>query len=701
MSELLHTSVAFLKGVGPQKAELLAKELNIKTYGDLLDHFPHRYLDAKSVQNIAALQPSLDYVQIRGVLTSVREEGSSFKKRLVANLHDSSGSIELVWFQGASWLKKQLEAQKTYTVFGKLTYFNGKSSISHPEIELYDPLQIKIDQELQPLYPTTEKLKTRGLNNRSFGKLITTILEKLSVSDVNELLPASVLRHYGLMSKYLAYKSIHFPENVDKQQAAIRRMKWEELFVSQVKIAQLKLDHQKQQGFVFGSVGTVFNEMYNHHMPFELTNAQKRVLKEIRTDTRRGVQMNRLVQGDVGSGKTMVAFMSMLLAIDNGFQACLMAPTEILVQQHYDGIRKMCEPLGVQVAVLSGTTKAKAKREILQGLASGVIQIVIGTHSLIEDPVIFKNLGFAVIDEQHRFGVGQRAKLWKKNVLPPHILVMTATPIPRTLAMTAYGDLDVSVIDELPPGRKPISTIHRSEQARFHVMQFIREEIAKGRQAYIVYPLIDESEKLDYESLMQGYEQVKTYFPHPNYNVAMVHGKQPLVEKENNMQRFISGDAHILVATTVIEVGVNVPNASVMVIESAERFGLSQLHQLRGRVGRGSEKSYCILLTGNELSKEGRQRMAIMVQTNDGFLISEEDLKMRGPGDIYGTRQSGALDFKIADIVNDVAVVEETRTAALQILKLDPYLQHPEHQLLKRSIYVKSNVNATSWNKIS
>lgn len=701
MSELLHTSVAFLKGVGPQKAELLAKELNIKTYGDLLDHFPLRYLDAKSVQNIAALQPSLDYVQVRGILTSVREEGTSFKKRLVANLHDTTGSIELVWFQGASWLKKQLEAQKTYTVFGKLTYFNGRSSISHPEIELYDPNQLRVEQTLQPLYPTTEKLKTRGINNRSFAKLVTTVLEKLSVSDVIEVLPSSVLRHYELMSKYQAYKSIHLPENIDKQKAATRRMKWEELFFSQVKIAQLKVDRQKQQGFLFGSVGTVFNEMYQNYMPFDLTNAQKRVLKEIRIDTRLGTQMNRLVQGDVGSGKTMVAFMSMLLAIDNGFQACLMAPTEILVQQHFESIRKMCEPLGVTVQVLSGTTKTKAKKEILQGLANGNIQIVIGTHSLIEDPVIFKNLGLAVIDEQHRFGVGQRAKLWKKNILPPHILVMTATPIPRTLAMTAYGDLDVSVIDELPPGRKPISTIHRSEQARYQVMQFIREEITKGRQAYIVYPLIDESEKLDYESLMQGYEQVKTYFPHPNYNVAMVHGKQPAEEKDNNMQRFIRGEAQILVATTVIEVGVNVPNASVMVIESAERFGLSQLHQLRGRVGRGSEKSYCILLTGNELSKEGRQRMAIMVQTNDGFLISEEDLRMRGPGDIYGTRQSGALDFKIADIVNDVDIVEETRAAALQLLKLDPYLQQPDHYNIKRCIYAKNNVNATSWNKIS
>lgn len=699
MNDFLKTSIAFIKGVGPQKADLLAKELQIFTFEDLLQHFPYRYLDTQIVQSISAITPSFDYVQLRGILMNVREEGSGFKKRLVAEVVDRTGSMELVWFQGVSWVQKQIIPNTVYTVYGKISYFNGRPSISHPDIERFDPQAAS--NALQALYPSTEKLKSKGINNKTFGKLVQFVLEKLQPQHFPESIPLQYLHQYQLMSKYEAYKNIHQPATNEIGQLAIKRMKWDELFFIQIKIGQLKIHNNAQPGFIFGEVGAYFNNMFQNYMPFDLTNAQKRVLKEIRTDVKQGKHMNRLVQGDVGSGKTMVAFMSMLLAIDNGFQACMMAPTEILSQQHYASIAKMAQDLGVNVQILTGSTKTKERRQILQYLQEGVIQILIGTHALIEDPVVFKNLGLAVIDEQHRFGVGQRAKLWKKNTLPPHILVMTATPIPRTLAMTAYGDLDVSIIDELPPGRKPISTVHRSESYRPRVLQFAKEEISKGRQVYIVYPLIDESEKLAYESLIQGYEQVKMWFPHPQYNIAMVHGKMANEEKETNMKRFIDGDAHIMVATTVIEVGVNVPNASVMIIESAEKFGLSQLHQLRGRVGRGGEKSYCLLLTSNELSKEARQRMGVMVQTNDGFVIAEEDLRMRGPGDIYGTKQSGAVAFKIADIVNDVSIVEETRNAAFQILTDDPMLMKPEHFIIRNLIAKTTQGQGVTWNKIS
>lgn len=699
MSNVLQTPIAYLKGVGPQKADLLSKELGIDTFNDLLYHFPHRYIDATAVQNISDLNPSLDYIQVRGILTNLREEGTKFKKRLVAELTDRTGSLELIWFQGASWIKKQLETAKVYTAYGKVSFFNGRATISHPDIELYNPQGTH--SSIQPLYPSTEKLKAKGINNKTFGKLVLSVLEKISAQDIPEVIPAYIIQKYGLKHKFLAVSHIHNPPGLDDAHQAIRRMKWEELFFTQVKIGQLKAHNQSQPGFVFGTVGSYFNDMYEKYMPFDLTNAQKRVLKEIRNGTRSGKHMNRLVQGDVGSGKTMVAFMSMLLAIDNGFQACMMAPTEILAQQHYESIRELAGSLNAHVCLLTGSTKAKERKQIHQYLLDGTIHILIGTHALIEDTVQFKNLGLAVIDEQHRFGVGQRAKIWKKNTLPPHVLVMTATPIPRTLAMTVYGDLDVSVIDELPPGRKPITTIHRNEQFRPQVMKFIQDEIDKGRQIYIVYPLIDESEKLEYESLMAGYEQVKTWFPHPKYNIAMLHGKMPNEEKDNNMQRFAGGDAHILVATTVIEVGVNVPNASVMVIESAEKFGLSQLHQLRGRVGRGSEKSYCILLTSNEISKEARQRMGIMVQTNDGFVIAEEDLKMRGPGDIYGTKQSGTIEFKIADIVNDIEIVEATRTEAMQLLEHDPGLMKPEHVPIRYYLSQQNRQQSTNWNKIS
>lgn len=700
LDNVLDTPVEFLKGVGPLRGELLRKELNIFTFGDLLQHFPLRYIDSAFVQNIGSLSPEQEYVQLQGIITNLSEEGSSFKKRLTATLYDKTGRVELIWFQGISYIKKGIQPNTVYNVFGKLSYFNGLPTISHPEIEQYNPAAPVI-KGMQPVYSTTEKLKSKGLSNRAFAKVLQSLWEKLSPKDIPEILPDSLLKHYHLINRFEAYKQIHFPANEQYRQQAERRLKWEELLLTQLRILRLKLNHHQQAGFVFPAVGDNFNNFFEHHLPFSLTNAQKRVLKEIRQDTFSGKQMNRLVQGDVGSGKTIVALMSMLLAIDNGFQASLMAPTEILAQQHYQGIKELLAPLQIPVALLTGTVKGKERKQILEGLSKGTIPIVIGTHALVEDTVQFQNLGLAVIDEQHRFGVTQRAKLWTKNERPPHVLVMTATPIPRTLAMTVYGDLDTSVIDELPPGRKPIETIHRSENFRPKVMQFLKHEIEKGRQIYIVYPLIEESEKLDYESLKAGYEQVRAWFPDPQYRVAMVHGKQPMEERERNMERFVSGDAHILVATTVIEVGVNVPNASVMIIESAERFGLSQLHQLRGRVGRGSEKSYCILLTGYELSKESRQRMHIMTQTTDGFLIAEEDLKMRGPGDIYGTRQSGALDFKIADIIHDVDIMEETKEAAQKILSQDPLLELPQHRQLQQDVHKSRNKQVQQWSKIS
>lgn len=648
---------------------------------------------------IGQLSHEHEYVQLQGVIFNFKEEGQSFRKRVTATLYDKSGSIELIWFQGGNFVQKNIQANATYNVFGKLSFFNGQANISHPEVELYNAAAPV--NSMQPVYPSTEKLKGRGITNRSFAKLLQALFEKITANNIPEILPVEILQQYQLMSRFEAFKQIHFPANEALRQQAERRLKWEELLLSQLKILRLKLNHQQQEGFVFPNVGERFNNFFNHHLPFALTNAQKRVVREIRQDTFSGKQMNRLIQGDVGSGKTIVALMSMLLALDNGFQALLMAPTEILAQQHYQGIKELLEPLQIPVAVLTGTVKGKERKQVLAGLQDGNIPIVIGTHALVEDTVKFKNLGLAIIDEQHRFGVTQRAKLWTKNERPPHVLVMTATPIPRTLAMTVYGDLDVSVIDELPPGRKPIETIHRSENFRPKVMQFLKSEIEKGRQIYIVYPLIEESEKLDYESLKAGYEQVRAWFPDPKYRVAMVHGKQPLDEKGRNMHRFVTGDAHILVATTVIEVGVNVPNASVMVIESSERFGLSQLHQLRGRVGRGSEKSYCILLTGFEISKESRQRMSIMTQTTDGFLIAEEDLKMRGPGDIYGTRQSGALDFKIADIIHDTHIMEETKVAAMAILQNDPFLESPKYASLKAQIHNSRNKQVQQWSKIS
>lgn len=655
--------------------------MGIGTCQDLLYHFPYRYLDRTTLLQIKDINATTEWVQLSGNIYNLVEEGVGRSKRLVATLYDSSGNIELVWFQGIKWVQQQLQSQQQVIVFGKVSQFNGMYNIVHPDIE---PLPSSgVSQRMQPVYPTTERLRNLSITNRSFAKLTQSVLEKLPQYEVIDFLPPAILSKYRLMHLYHALHHIHFPKSAEDLQAARHRMKWEELFISQLKIARLRLQHSVQAGYIFEKVGDYFHQFFHHHLPFSLTKAQKRVLKEIRTDTASGKQMNRLLQGDVGSGKTIVALMTMLLALDNGFQACLMAPTEILAQQHFQGIHTLLESLNIKVAVLTGTTKGKERKEILKGLEDGSIRIVIGTHALIESAVKFQNLGMAIIDEQHRFGVNQRARLWLKNEKAPHVLVMTATPIPRTLAMTLYGDLEVSIIDELPPGRKEIVTAHRNEMQRASIMGFIREEIDKGHQAYIVYPLIEESEKLDYESLMSGYEQVKVFFPDHRYKIAMVHGRQDAAERERNMHRFVSGEAHILVATTVIEVGVNVPNASVMMIESAERFGLSQLHQLRGRIGRGSAQSYCILLTGSKLSEESKKRMSIMTATSNGFVIAEEDLALRGPGDLYGTKQSGTLKLKIADIVMDVHIVEETREAAKELLEADPRLQRIEHHPLQ------------------
>lgn len=686
--------------MGPQKGELLRKEIRIHTFGDLLEYFPFRYVDRTRVDRIADLSGYEDFVQIRGRIIRMTVVGENRGKRLVATFKDESGTIDLVWFQGWQWMQKSLRENIAYLVFGRISVFNGEPQLAHPEMDLLTEETSTGKQFLEPVYYTTEKLKARGLTAKAIGKLTKNLLEQLSPAEIRENIPVSVLQQYRLMPRAMAFFKIHLPGNDDESFQAQRRIKFEELFIAQMRICRLKIKRQKlSHGYVFSTVGEYFNEFYNNHLPFALTGAQKRVLKEIRMDTVHGRQMNRLLQGDVGSGKTMVALLSMLLAKDNGFQACLMAPTEILAQQHFKGLSELLQHMNVRIELLTGSVKGKARKQILAGVADGSIDFLVGTHALLEKEVVFKNIGMAIVDEQHRFGVAQRARLWEKNDIPPHILVMTATPIPRTLAMTIYGDLDVSVIDEMPPGRKPITTVHRTEFQRPQVMDFIKEEIKKGRQAYIVYPLIEDSEKMDYENLMKGYEEVKAFFPEPQYYISMVHGRQPAEMRETNMQRFVTGDTHIMVATTVIEVGVNVPNASVMVIESTERFGLSQLHQLRGRVGRGAEQSFCVLMTGNKLGQVSKERINVMVQTNNGFIISEKDMELRGPGDIEGTRQSGILDFKLADILHDKPVLEAARASAEKILEDDPDLLLPENQGLKDFLALQRG--KSQWSKIS
>ncbi len=686
--------------MGPQKADLLKKELNIFSFQHLLEHYPYRHVDKTKVSTIADIDYQTDYVQVAGVLTFLEMVGEKSSKRLVANLRDKSGNLELTWFQGSTWIQKMLIVGQLYIVFGKISFFQGKPQMVHPEIEIYTEATAGGKNFLEPIYPSTEKLKARGLSGRQIGKLTETLFTLISEKEIPEIIPDSFISELKLMPRFQAFRQIHFPLTVKHYENALRRLKFEELFIAQLRLGLVKLQrHRFSKGVVFDKVGEMFNDFYNHYLPFELTNAQKKVIKEIRQDTASGRQMNRLLQGDVGSGKTIVALLCMLIAIDNGFQCCMMAPTEILSQQHFDSISFLLKDMPLNVQLLTGSTKTKQRKKILEKLQSGEVNILIGTHAVLEDPVQFKNLGFVNIDEQHRFGVAQRAKLWAKANIPPHILVMTATPIPRTLAMTAYGDLDYSIIDELPPGRKPVHTVHRFDNKRSEVMSFIREEIGKGRQAYIIFPLIEESEKLDYENLMQGYENVKAYFPEPKFWISMLHGRQKSLQKNTNMQRFVDRETQIMVSTTVIEVGVNIPNATVMVIENAEKFGLSQLHQLRGRVGRGTEKSYCILMTGVKLSNEARERIKIMTSTNNGFEIAEKDMQMRGPGDIEGTRQSGELNFKLASIVQDRPILETARTLALKLLEKDPDLSANENLRLKD--YLRSVSGKTAWSKIS
>ncbi len=621
-------------------------------------------------------------------------------KRLLAQLKDSSGFLELTWFQGISWLQKSLQPGQQYLVFGKLSFFQGHPQIVHPEIELLAQEKPEGRSRLEPIYSTTEKLRSKALGGRQIGKLTEALIRLLNEKELPENLPESVLKKLKLISRYKALLQIHFPASTAEYDDAVKRLKFEELFLAQLRLARIKTQRQRfSKGVLFSKVGEFFNTFYNEQLPFKLTGAQKRVVKEIRADTATGRQMNRLLQGDVGSGKTIVALLTMLIAADNGFQSCLMAPTEVLAQQHFKSITRLLGKMPVEVEILTGSTKAAARKVIRKKLIEGSLHILIGTHAVIEKEVQFKNLGLAIVDEQHKFGVAQRAKLWEKNDTAPHVLVMTATPIPRTLAMTAYGDLDYSVINEMPPGRQPVTTVHRYENKRHQVMDFLKGEIAKGRQVYIVFPLIEESAKMDYENLMKGYENVKAWFPEPKYWISMVHGRQKAEQKNTNMQRFVNGETHIMVSTTVIEVGVDVSNASVMVIESSEKFGLSQLHQLRGRVGRGAEKSYCILLTAGEIGNDAKERMKIMTSTNDGFLIAEKDLEMRGPGDIEGTRQSGLLNFKLASIVQDRPLLDLAKNYAFELLEQDPDLNSAENLRLKNFILMQEG--KTAWSKIS
>ncbi|MGF7230651.1 ATP-dependent DNA helicase RecG [Arachidicoccus sp.] len=699
-SSILESPIEYLKGVGPLKGDMLRKELNIHTFGDLLNHFPLRHIDRTQINFIADINSNTDFIQVRGHIDEWQVLGVGRAKRLVAQLKDRTGNLELVWFQGANWIEKLLERRLEWLVYGKVSFFNNKPQMSHPEMEIAADINAEGKPFLEPIYPTTEKLKARGLNGRQIGKLVYNLLPQISLKDLPENIPLYFVDTLKLTPRLKAYGDIHYPPSQEYYQQALRRLKFEELFIAQIRHNITRIGRNRHsKGILFDSVGDLFNTFYEKYLPFTLTGAQKRVLKEIRQDTARGHQMNRLLQGDVGSGKTIVALLAMLLAADNGYQSCMMAPTEILAQQHFQGLSELLKDLPVEIRILTGSTKVKARRQILKELEEGEVQMVVGTHAVIEDKVKFRNLGLAIVDEQHRFGVAQRAKLWSKAAIPPHVLVMTATPIPRTLAMTAYGDLDYSVMDELPPGRQPITTIHRTDIHRMKVMEFVRTEIDKGRQIYVIYPLIEESEKMSYEDLMQGYEQVKTYFPEHKYKISMVHGRQPVEQKEENMRRFVSGETEIMVSTTVIEVGVNVPNASVMIIESSEKFGLSQLHQLRGRVGRGTEKSYCILLTGQKLSGDARERIKIMCATNDGFKIAEKDLELRGPGEIEGTRQSGALNFKLASLINDREMLEAAKLYAERLIEDDENIEKQENVPLKN--YLLSIKGKTAWSKIS
>ncbi len=699
MDSYLSTSVEYLKGIGPARAKLLYSELQIRTFEELLLHFPLRYLDRSKVTKIGDLNGNESYVMLKGRLNNMVVTQNGHTVRMNALFSDSSGTVELVWFQGVRWLKESLKANTEYMLMGKPSLFNGHYSITHPELEPLSHYQEGVQHPFMPLYSCPEKLKAKGITSKVLAKAIDTLLQH-SFGKIPETMPLATVEKYHLPLRATAFQQVHFPTNNHDITLGLQRFKYEELFFMQFNYQYARHERQhNSKGLYFGVVGEHFNRFYNEKLPFALTGAQKRVIKEIRADMRSGHQMNRLLQGDVGSGKTLVALLCMLIALDNHSQACLMAPTEILAQQHHSTICRMLDGLDIRVELLTGSLKAGEKRKLKQRLADGEIDILIGTHALIENSVQFKSLGFVVIDEQHRFGVEQRSKMWEKNSVAPHVLVMTATPIPRTLAMTLYGDLDCSIIDELPPGRQPIKTLHYTENQRLRTLSFLRDQIAAGRQVYIVYPLIEESEKSDLQSLMEGFEMISRHFPLPHYHVGVLHGRMSAADKELAMEHFKKGIDQILVSTTVIEVGVDVPNATVMMIENAERFGLSQLHQLRGRVGRGSNQSYCILMTKQELNATARERIQTMVSSNDGFRLAEVDLKLRGPGDLKGLQQSGILNLRVADIVNDEAIVRAARDTVQELLAKDPLLQDPANSTLRS--YLQKKSNQPHWEKIS
>lgn len=699
-SSFSDTPVEYLKGVGPERAKVLKTEFDIHTFGDLLRWYPYRYVDRTKFYSAAEINADLQFVQLRGQILHCEIVGVKNSKRMIAQFTDKTGTVELVWFQGLKWLQGKFIPGKEYIVFGRPSVYKGKINIAHPDVST--PLDVKIGEAgaLQPMYSSTERSKLKGVDSKYFMKLMKVLVPMME-GKINETLPASLVSKLKMLNREETLRQIHFPSDAQSLKRTTARIKFEEFLLIQMKLLRVKMLRQENvRGFNFGKVGEQFNIFFSKYLPFPLTNAQKKVIKEIRADLGSGKQMNRLLQGDVGSGKTVVALMCMLIANDNNFQSCLMAPTEILANQHFATLKELLKDMPVNVALLTGNTKQSERKILHTRLRAGDMHILVGTHALIEDEVQFKNLGLVVIDEQHRFGVEQRSKLWKKNSEPPHILVMTATPIPRTLAMTLYGDLDSSVINEMPPGRKPIRTVHYYDAHRLRVFGFLKEEIDKGRQVYMVYPLIEESEKLDYKDLFDGYESISRAFPLPQYRVSIVHGRQKPKDKEHEMQRFVKGETQIMVATTVIEVGVNVPNASVMVIESAERFGLSQLHQLRGRVGRGAEQSFCILMTGNKLSRDTKLRMDTMVRTNDGFEIAEVDLQLRGPGDLDGTMQSGQLGLRLADIAKDADILRHARTSAQEILNDDPKLSKPENKMLLHELQ-KEYGAGVNWGRIS
>ena len=696
----LNNPIYYIRGISNARASKLSSEIGLRTINDLLHFFPYRYIDRTKFYKINELVNNTSEVQIIGVITQVKTVKQKTGTRLIARFQDETGFIELVWFKGHKWIKDSLKINTQYVIYGKLNHFNGMFSIVHPEMDILSDYKAKLQTKLQPIYSSTDKLVNSGVSNKVFRGYIQELLQQI-FEKIEESLSSELISAHKLIGKKEALLNIHFPTSPEMLEKAQYRLKFEELFFIQLQLIRKKIIRKnKIKGYVFAKVGDFFNEFYSNYLPFNLTNAQKKVLKEVRKDVASNAHMNRLLQGDVGSGKTIVALLTMLLAVDNGFQASIIAPTEILATQHYYAISDLLKKMNISVDLLTGSTKVKKRREIHKNLENGQLHILIGTHAILEEKVSFKNLGIAIIDEQHRFGVAQRSKMWKKNKLPPHILVMTATPIPRTLAMSVYGDLDISVIDELPPGRKEVQTVHRFDKNRLAVFNFMKKEIEKGRQVYVVYPLIKESQAMDYKDLMDGFESISREFPIPKYQISIVHGKMKASDKEYEMQRFVKGETHILVATTVIEVGVNVPNASIMVIESSERFGLSQLHQLRGRVGRGGDQSYCVLLSGVKLSSEAKTRLKTMVETSDGFKIAEVDLKLRGPGNMMGTQQSGVLNLRIADVVKDSPILYNARNAAIDLLKEDPNLVKPENNQIHKT-FAEISKTSGAWSNIS